>query len=295
MRITSFFNEILGARLTNTQWSWGGESEISRVLFFRVWRDQISPDGKRVQVGWPQMQSGLGGKERGNHLNALREGRPTFGIVCDAVRIVNDGSKRTIKSYDADSFLRLGVPVDEDKEGVLWATILGRVDRTSALAENGEISSITQDITEIGGRKIGETSKRRLIDARLGQGQFRSDVLSLWGSCCSVTGSTTQEAIRASHILPWRCSTDRERLDPDNGLPLNASIDALFDRYLVSFADSGEMLVSEALSTKERSVLGLVSRKLRKPLSPKCKAYLAHHRKIFEGLEVDRSLARGSR
>jgi hypothetical protein len=46
------------------------------------------------------------------------------------------------------------------------------------------------------------TTKKALVDARLGQGKFRSGVLQLWGNRCSVTGSTIQAVIRASHIKP---------------------------------------------------------------------------------------------
>src|ERR1019366_6901961 len=74
---------------------------------------------------------------------------------------------------------------------------------------------------------IDSTTKRALFNARLGQGKFRTQVLESWGNCCSVTGSVVQPAIRASHIKPWRESSNAERLDRNNGLPLIASLDAL--------------------------------------------------------------------
>ena len=65
----------------------------------------------------------------------------------------------------------------------------------------------------------------------LALGKVPSDVqvLKIWGNRCCVTGSTTLDAIRASHIKPWRRSSNQERLDPYNGLPLVATLDALFD------------------------------------------------------------------
>src|ERR1700688_2426247 len=45
----------------------------------------------------------------------------------------------------------------------------------------------------------------------------------------------------------WCNSTDDERLNPNNGLPLVANLDALFDSGLISFDRNGEMLVSPAL------------------------------------------------
>ena len=61
-------------------------------------------------------------------------------------------------------------------------------------------------------------------------------------------------ALEASHIKPWADSNDSERLDPNNGLLLTASLHKLFDAGLISFEDSGKMLVSSKLSQSEREI-----------------------------------------
>jgi len=122
------------------------------------------------------------------------------------------------------------------------------------------------------------TTKRALVDARLGQGKFRKDVLQFWGNCCSVTGSKVQSAIRASHIKPWRESSNTERIDPNNGLPLIANLDALFDTGLISFDSSGELIVSSALDRTELVIFGIDKTSLRKKPTTKIAAYLAFHR-----------------
>ena len=109
---------------------------------------------------------------------------------------------------------------------------------------------LAEDIKVLVKKKIDITTKDALISARVGQGMFRSQVLQLWNNRCCVTGSTTIDAIRASHIKPWRNSTDEERLNPYNGLPLVASLDALFDAGLISFESSGALIVSPLLSEK---------------------------------------------
>jgi hypothetical protein len=48
--------------------------------------------------------------------------------------------------------------------------------------------------------------------------------------------------LRASHIKPWAKSTNRERLNAENGIMLAAHVDALFGRGLMSFADDRAML-----------------------------------------------------
>lgn len=163
-----------------------------------------------------------------------------------------------------------------------------RIAKNRSLAEklindlqNGESS--VGDIVDLINREIEPTTKLALIKARLGQGQFRTQVLQLWDNHCAVSGSITTEAIRASHIKPWKVSTDLERLDPQNGLPLTANLDALFDRGLISFESSGQMIVSPQLSGSERKLLQLNQQKLSKSPTPETAAYLAHHRERFFG------------
>jgi predicted restriction endonuclease len=93
-----------------------------------------------------------------------------------------------------------------------------------------------------------------------------------------VSGCSVREVLRASHIKPWKPSTDRERLDGHNGLLLTADLDALFDRGLISFDDDGEMLVSARLTEFDRKLFQL-QRKLRKaPTKTQCR-YLSDHRR----------------
>jgi len=139
--------------------------------------------------------------------------------------------------------------------------------------------AIVEDLKEIRKQKIGATTKEALVHARVGQGQFRASVLEMWGDRCAVTGSVTLSAIRASHIKPWRHSTNEERLDPSNGLPLVASIDALFDAGLISFQSTGKMIVSPELSTAEQQVFGLDGISLTQKPTQRTAAYLAFHRR----------------
>lgn len=220
----------------------------------------------------------------------MRSGRPTFGVICTAAKINTGGKKRTIKDFNKQTFLRIGLPLTKDDDDVLWATIEEKLSFEHMLKASGINAAAKDDIKEINNQKsLDESTKQRLVDARLGQGKFRTQLMTLWGWCCAVTGSTTSEALRASHILPWSKSDNRERLDPCNGLPLNAGIDALFDRFLVTFEDDGTMTVSKSVSASERAILGLTGKKLRKSLSAPTKAYLARHRNLFELAEANRT------
>ena len=125
------------------------------------------------------------------------------------------------------------------------------------------------------------TTKAALVEARLGQGTFRKNLLKLWGGKCAVTGCAVEQALIASHSIPWKDATNKQRLDPFNGLPLVATLDALFDVGLIAFTDEGVGLISKHLSNDDRDSLGLsVGMKLR-TVYPQNKPYLAAHRKRF--------------
>jgi hypothetical protein len=122
------------------------------------------------------------------------------------------------------------------------------------------------------------TTKKSLIDARRGHGRFRQNLMRIWNKSCAVTGCAIPELLRASHIKPWRDSTNRQRLDPNNGLLLEANLDALFDSGLILFDDNGDMLVSARLTTIEKRRLRIPSKLRNQPNNNQCN-YLDHHRK----------------
>lgn len=93
---------------------------------------------------------------------------------------------------------------------------------------------------------ITETVKATLVQARRGQGLFRSRVQTI-EKACRVTGVNAQKFLIASHIKPWSKSENDERLDGNNGLFLSPHIDKLFDGGFISFSQRGEMLVSPKL------------------------------------------------
>jgi putative restriction endonuclease len=94
---------------------------------------------------------------------------------------------------------------------------------------------------------IAPTERLQLAKARVGQGLFKSRV-ELVEKCCRITKVERPEHLTASHIKPWRASSDSERLDGNNGLLLAPHIDHLFDRGLISFSSAGRILVSAALA-----------------------------------------------
>lgn len=94
--------------------------------------------------------------------------------------------------------------------------------------------------------EIPETEREQIIDARVGQGRFRSLVYA-HVNCCRVTKVDRAEHLIASHIRPWRHSSNVQRLDPENGLMLTPNVDHLFDRGFITFSGNGQLVYSPAV------------------------------------------------
>ena len=83
----------------------------------------------------------------------------------------------------------------------------------------------------------------------------------------------------ASHIVPWRSSNDKERLDKDNGILLSPLYDALFDKHLISFQDDGNIIISQGIIDKE--LLLLIDKNSKIDVSEGMKKYLRKHRELL--------------
>lgn len=127
------------------------------------------------------------------------------------------------------------------------------------------------------------TMRAALIQARIGQGAYRSEVMSRWDDRCAVTGCAIPELLRASHVRPWSASDNSQRLDSENGLMLAAHLDALFDRGLISFTDDGCMLIAQSIRKDAETVWGVGGSLLQTPNGRQAE-YLGYHRDhVFVG------------
>jgi hypothetical protein len=124
---------------------------------------------------------------------------------------------------------------------------------------------------------IGPTEKQSLVNARRGQGLFRERVVQLEGKC-RVTGVNLVDHLRASHIKPWKDSSDQEKLDGNNGLLLAPHIDHLFDQGYISFSDVGDLIVSKECPTALIKAWGIEESMDVGPFRLAQRPYLAHHR-----------------
>jgi putative restriction endonuclease len=126
---------------------------------------------------------------------------------------------------------------------------------------------------------IAGTEVERLVRQRIGQNKFRDAMMDYWGGACAVTGVAISAVLRASHAKPWaECASDAERLDVFNGFLLSANLDALFDRFLISFDEQGWLVVAAALKWEDLLPLGIAPEMRLRWVNPLHQPYLALHR-----------------
>lgn len=102
----------------------------------------------------------------------------------------------------------------------------------------------TDDLPEAG------VEREALVRLRVKQSFFRRRVLSAYDFRCCVTGLTNRQLLVASHIVPW-AADPANRLNPKNGLSLNALHDRLFDRLLMWIDSDLVVHLSESLRGAE--------------------------------------------
>jgi putative restriction endonuclease len=94
-----------------------------------------------------------------------------------------------------------------------------------------EVADVDTDDLPPAGRE-----REAVVRVRVNQSFFRDRILSAYNFRCCVTGLTVQPLLTASHIIPW-AEDEKNRLNPRNGLCLNALHDRAFDRHLMWIED----------------------------------------------------------
>lgn len=125
------------------------------------------------------------------------------------------------------------------------------------------------------------TERSGLVLSRVGQGAYRKSIINRWENRCAVTGFNDRRILIASHIHPWKDATDDERLDVNNGILLSPTYDALFDRHLITFDDSGKIVLSESINTSQFDQIGISGKERIRKLNSDNRPYLRKHQDLF--------------
>jgi putative restriction endonuclease len=201
-------------------------------------------------------------------------------------------------SYKLSNFARLdpalqargirGSPHGAKGEEEVWREF---VDHPEALAYESErllaerLGKPIEEVADIETKDLPPEGLEReaTVRVRVNQSFFRRRIISAYEFRCCVTGLAVRELLVASHIVPW-AQDAANRLNPRNGLCLNALHDRAFDRGLMWVEENFTVRFSDRLrqgSKPDDTLAWLTSfegRQLCLPVkfSPEPK-FLSHH------------------
>jgi putative restriction endonuclease len=91
-----------------------------------------------------------------------------------------------------------------------------------------------------------------LVKQRVNQQFFRKTVLASYDYKCCITQINIPEMLIASHIIPWS-KNSHNRLNPRNGLCLNALHDKAFDLGLITISHDYKIKLSNKIKTTKNN------------------------------------------
>lgn len=170
--------------------------------------------------------------------------------IIDLARLI--GRSVGSVSYKLSNFARLdptlrahgiqGSPHGAKGEEEVWHEF---ADHPEALAYESErllaqrLGKPIEEVADIDTKDLPAVGLEReaTVRVRVNQSFFRRRIISAYEFRCCVTGLAVPELLVASHIVPW-VQDAANRLNPRNGLCLNALHDRAFDRGLM-WVDDG--------------------------------------------------------
>jgi putative restriction endonuclease len=125
-----------------------------------------------------------------------------------------------------------------------WEKLCFESERLLAEKTGRQIEEVTE-IETIDLPKAG-IERESIVKIRVNQSFFRKAVLAAYDFKCCITGLGIIELLNASHIVPWS-KDEINRVNPRNGLCLNAIHDRAFDRGLLTITPEFKIRISKSI------------------------------------------------
>lgn len=93
-------------------------------------------------------------------------------------------------------------------------------------------------------------TREQVIKSRVNQNFFRSMILAAYNNTCCITGLQMPDVLIAGHISPWG-KDEKNRLNPYNGIAINALHDKAFEAGLITITPSYQIKISSLLSKQK--------------------------------------------
>lgn len=139
----------------------------------------------------------------------------------------------------------------------IWNEFFNRLDEFSfesekllARFEDSTIENLN-NIFENELPKEGKT-REQIVKIRVNQSFFRSSILASYNNTCCITGINQPSFLIAGHIKPWSLD-EKNRLNPQNGIAINALHDKAFENGLLTITPDYKIKISSILLKQKKS------------------------------------------
>ena len=95
--------------------------------------------------------------------------------------------------------------------------------------------------------------REAIVKTRVNQSFFRQTILASYDNKCCITGISVPDLLVASHIIPWALDKTN-RMNPCNGLCLNALHDKAFDKGLITITADYSVKLSPVLQKTQSAI-----------------------------------------
>jgi putative restriction endonuclease len=117
-------------------------------------------------------------------------------------------------------------------------------------------NSTIEEINKIDIHDLPKEGKVRtqLVKVRVNQHFFRSMIIASYNNRCCITALSNKELLVAGHIRPWGID-EKNRMNPQNGLALNALHDKAFENGLITILPNFKVKVSSILKKEKNEAV----------------------------------------
>lgn len=131
-----------------------------------------------------------------------------------------------------------------------WDILPYESERLLANFEQTTVEKLNQ-IPDIELPKEGKM-REQMVKVRVNQTFFRSSILASYNNTCCITGIQQPEFLIAGHIKPWSVD-EKNRLNPQNGIAINALHDKAFETGLLTITTDYKIKISPLLFKQKKS------------------------------------------
>lgn len=149
-------------------------------------------------------------------------------------------------------------------DAVIWEEFNGSLEKLSFESEMLLAEKTGKKVEEVSGIYVLDLPKEgkereALVKTRVNQSFFRKMILAAYNIRCCITGLSIPSLLTASHIVPWS-EDEANRMNPRNGLCLNALHDRAFDKGWITVALDFSVRVSPKIKkmSSEKAISDLL-------------------------------------